>query len=60
MMAFTKKGGIAITMAFMSESCSFKIETMRVGDFCGRMFILPKTFCLFSRFNHGKCKPLAF
>jgi hypothetical protein len=34
MMAFTKKGGIAITMAFMSESRSFNIETMRVGDFC--------------------------
>ncbi len=34
MMAFINKGGIAITMAFMSESGSSKIETMRVGDFC--------------------------
>jgi len=34
MMAFINKGGIAITMAFMSESGSSKIETMKVGDFC--------------------------
>jgi hypothetical protein len=33
MMAFINKGGIAITMAFMSESKSSKIETMKVGDF---------------------------
>jgi len=46
MMAFTKKGVIAITMVFVSESESFKIETMRARDFfveeclfCQRLFV---------------------
>jgi hypothetical protein len=34
MMAFTNKGWIAITMAFMCEHESSKIETMKVEDFC--------------------------
>jgi hypothetical protein len=41
MMAFTKKGVIAITMVFVSESESFKIETMRARDF----FVEECLFC---------------
>jgi len=49
MVAFTHKGGIAITMVSMNESGSSKIETMKVGDFsveeclfCQKLFVIFK------------------
>jgi len=44
MMAFIEKGGIAITMAFMSENGSFEIETMRMRVVVWRNVYFAKDF----------------
>jgi len=44
MMAFTEKGGIAITMAFISDNRSFEIETMRMRVVVWRSVCFTKDF----------------